>query len=538
MTIGQGNSSKTHLWIAGGGIAGLAAAVFAIRDAGVPANQVHILEMTEITGGSLDGARTPGRKRSWVTRGARMITDDLHRCMFDLLSEIPSLEDPNVTARQDYHEFNKQWPISSKARLIGDNHEIVDSTKYGFTTDYRIQMMRLMSLSEDALGARRIDDLFDESFFDTNFWNMWRTTFAFQKWHSAVELKRYFLRLVQEFSRIHTLAGTRHTRYNQYDSMIVPIQRWLMARGVDVSFGTRVLDADFENAAAANRGPRRVTHLHLQTPAGTEVIRLGRDDHALFLLGSITADTTYGYDDTVPELIRDRRDGSWTLWENLARKAPDFGNPIAFCGNVDQHKWESFTLTMHSPTLLKRIEQYTSNETGSGGLITWVNSGWHLSIDIAHQPHFAKIPEGTYTFWGYGFDIDGIGDYVKKRMSEATGREILVELIHQLGFEDIMDEVLETTEVTTVMMPYASALFASRTPEDRPKVVPERAENFGFLGQFTEMPEDVVFTVEYSVHGAQLAVYTLLGVDRQIPPIYHGLLDPKVGKQALESLFK
>ena len=298
----------------------------------------------------------------------------------------------------------------------------------------------------------------------------------------------------------------------------------------------RVLDADFDNASGA--GPRRVTQLHVQTAKGKDVIKLGASDYALFTLGSITADTTYGGNDTVPELIRDRRDGSWTLWENIARKADDFGNPITFCGNVDEHKWESFTLTMRNSLLLDRMARYTGNEIGSGGLVTWVNSGWHLSIDTAHQPHFADLPKGWTTTWAYGFELDREGDYVKKKMSEATGREILIETIHQMGFEDIMDEVLATTEVTTVMMPYCSALFACRTPGDRPKVVPDRAENFGFLGQFTEMPEDTTFTVEYSVHGAMLAVYTLLGVDRPIPPIYHGLLDPKVGKQALQSMFK
>ncbi|MDJ0322712.1 oleate hydratase [Cryobacterium sp. PH31-AA6] len=140
--------------------------------------------------------------------------------------------------------------------------------------------------------------------------------------------------------------------------------------------------------------------------------------------------------------------------------------------------------------------------------------------------------------WGYGFEIDNEGDYVKKKMSQATGTEILTELVHQLGFEDLLDEVLATTDVTTVMMPYASALFSRRVPEDRPRVVPEESRNFAFLGQFTELPRDVVFTVEYSIHGAMHAVYTLLGVDRPIPPIYRGMRDPKVGVKALQAAFK
>ena len=58
---------------------------------------------------------------------------------------------------------------------------------------------------------------------------------------------------------------------------------------------------------------------------------------------------------------------------------------------------------------------------------------------------------------------------------------------------------------------------------DRPLVIPENAVNFAFLGQFVELLEDdVVFTVEYSVRCAMIAIYQLLGVEREIPEIYNG----------------
>ena len=87
------------------------------------------------------------------------------------------------------------------------------------------------------------------------------------------------------------------------------------------------------------------------------------------------------------------------------------------------------------------------------------------------------------------------------------------------------------------MMPYASALFACRKPGDRPLVIPQGSQNFAFLGQFVEIEDDVVFTVEYSVRGAMLAIYEFFGVEREIPDIYNGLLDPKVGLKALETVF-
>lgn len=530
-------AGDAHLWIVGGGIAGMAAAAFAIRDAGVPPAQVHILEELRLPGGSLDGAQTPGRppQRAWVTRGGRMLTDETYLCLWDLYAGIPSLEDPAVSVREECLRFNAEVKTEARARLIDAQHVIQDAAHLGLSMRARMQMLRLLALGEARIGSRRIDEFFEDEFFQSNFWRMWRTTFAFQKWHSAAELRRYFLRFVQEFPRIHTLAGVKRTKYNQYDSLVVPLQRWLTAQGVDVRFGQRVTDADFASAAD---GTRRATVLHLENAQGSAQLVLGENDLAFFTLGSITADARYGGNDDVPELVRDRRDHGWALWERIARKAPDFGRPAAFCGNVDEHKWESFTLTMKDDALLRRITAYSGNEPGTGALMTWYESGWHLSIVVPHQPHFVDLPPGTFTLWGYGFQVDETGDYVRKPMSQATGREILEELVRQLGFDDILDHVLGTTEVTTVIMPYASALFACRSPGDRPLVLPQGARNFAFLGQFVELEDDVVFTVEYSVRCAMLAVYRLLGVQRAIPEIYNGMLDPKVGLQALEAAFR
>ena len=527
-------TSQQQLWIVGGGIAGMAAAAVAIRDAGVPGSSIHILEQLGIAGGSMDGAPSPTEAAGWVTRGGRMLEEEAYSATWDLFDSIPSLERPGVTVRQEIIAFNERVQTRANARLIDRQHNVLDARKNGFNSADRFQLTRLLASSERALGAKRIDDLFGEHFFATNFWQMWRTTFAFQNWHSAAELRRYFKRFIQEFGRIETLSGVRRTKYNQYDSMVVPLQRWLVGQGVDVRFATRVVDVDFTDTG----DERRATALHVETEVGPALITLTEHDYAFITLGSITADSTYGSNDTVPALVRDRVDMSWTLWEELAKKAKDFGRPNTFNGNIDENKWESFTLTMHGDALLKRIIEFSNNEPGTGALMTWVDSPWLTSIVVPHQPHFPAMEADTFTLWGYGLFVDNEGDHVPKKMSQATGTEILTELVLQLGFEDILDEVLATTDVTTVMMPYASSLFSRRAAGDRPKVVPDRSANFAFLGQFTELDEDVVFTVEYSVHGAMHAVYRLLDVDKATPPIYHGLLDPAVGISVLQSAFK
>ncbi|MFZ1417452.1 MAG: oleate hydratase [Burkholderiaceae bacterium] len=520
-----------HVHLVGAGIATMSAAVFLIRDAGVLGEHIHFYEQLPVDGGSLDGARSPSVE-GYVTRGGRMLEDEAYVCLWNLLESIPAVGNPELNVRQEIAQFNQEVPTYARARIIDRNHQIVDAADLGFDLQDRVELTRLIALPEKLIGARRIEDFFSEHFFQTNFWTMWCSMFAFQPWHSAIEMKRYLLRFMQEVPRIHTLAGVRRTKLNQYDSIVLPIQRWLQNHGVQFESGVTVKDVDFVESADA----RVANALHIERNGQAQQIPLGAQDYVFLTLGSMTADVTYGGDDTVPPLIRDKRDGGFELWETLALKADDFGRPNAFCGNVDESKWESFTLTMHGKALLQRIIDFSGNEPGTGALMTFKDSNWLMSIVVPHAPHFIGQPNDVYTLWGYGLFIDREGNYVNKKMSECTGQEILTELLGQLGFEDADDEIRKTTRVTTVMMPYITSQFERRVPEDRPLVVPKGAKNFAFLGQYVEIPEDVVFTVEYSVRGAMHAVYELMGVDLPIPAIYHALEHPSVAFKALHTI--
>ena len=136
-----------------------------------------------------------------------------------------------------------------------------------------------------------------------------------------------------------------------------------------------------------------------------------------------------------------------------------------------------------------------------------------MSIVVAAQPHFKAQAEDETIFWGYGLYTNNLGDYVKKPMRECTGREMLTELLHHLHFEDDMEEIMESVvNVIPCMMPYIDSQFQPRKMSDRPKVVPEGSTNFAMISQFVEIPEDMVFTEEYSVRAARIAVYSLLGI--------------------------
>lgn len=167
-----------------------------------------------------------------------------------------------------------------------------------------------------------------------------------------------------------------------------------------------------------------------------------------------------------------------------------------------------------------------------------VDSNWFMSIVLAHQPHFINQPENIFVFWGYGLFPDRIGNYVKKSMSDCTGEEILTELLQHLKLGDKTQTVMAAANCIPCMMPFITSQFMPRVKGDRPEVVPEGAKNFAFIGQFCEIPDDVVFTVEYSIRSALLAVYTLLDIKQKIPPVFKGQHDVAVLFNAFKTMYR
>lgn len=80
------------------------------------------------------------------------------------------------------------------------------------------------------------------------------------------------------------------------------------------------------------------------------------------------------------------------------------------------------------------------------------------------------------------------------------------------------------------------SLFMPREAGDRPDVLPKGATNFAFLGQFAEAPKDCVFTVEYSVRTAQMAVYGLFETGKDVMPVYDSIHRPEVLIRAAQAI--
>jgi oleate hydratase len=137
-----------------------------------------------------------------------------------------------------------------------------------------------------------------------------------------------------------------------------------------------------------------------------------------------------------------------------------------------------------------------------------------MSIVLACQPHFLNQPADVQVFWGYALFPDRVGNFVPKPMAECNGVEILQELCGHLRFDP---ETVASANCIPCRMPYITSMFMPRMRDDRPLPVPRGSRNLAFISQFVEIADDVVFTVEYSVRAAQMAVYGLLGIDRKIP---------------------
>lgn len=516
-----------RVYLVGGGIASLAAAAFLIRDGGVAGANIEILEESKRIGGSIDARGTP--KDGYVVRGGRML-ESKYLCTYDLFSSIPAL-DGRQTVTEEIFAWNASMKTTAKSRLFRRGHRVT-APRFGLSEAHILAIERLGLLPEAILGRSSIADQFEPSFFGTDFWFMWCSTFAFQPWHSAVEFKRYLLRFTHMVSGFNMLSGMMRTAYNEYDSMVRPLQEWLQARGVKFDFGTRVTNLGFCHDAEGYI----VDRIHCERNGHRDMIKVRKKDCIIVTLGSMTEASSLGSMDSPPILKGKTDGGSWSLWETIADGHPQFGRPANFTDHVQESKWVSFTTTFRDPTFFHRIKELTGNVPGEGGLVTFPESSWLASIVLPHQPHFLGQPADVNILWGYGLFVDKPGDFVKKPMSACTGREIMTEIMGHLRMEVDAPKILETCTCIPCMMPFITSQFLRRSKGDRPQVIPERSKNLAFVGQFCELPDDVVFTVEYSIRSAQTAVYSLLGLNRTPPSVYKGHYNPRVLLKAFLAL--
>ncbi|MDY4996573.1 MAG: oleate hydratase [Bacilli bacterium] len=522
---------KKSAYIIGTGLAGLSAAFYLVRDGQMKGENIHLLEKLDLAGGSCDGRRDV--TKGFYMRGGREM-DNHFECMWDMFRSVPSIETPEVSVLDEYYWLNKHDPNYSLCRATINCGEDAHTDKL-FKLDKKsaLALSKLFITKEEDLENKKISDVLPDSFWETNFWLYWQTMFAFQKWSSALEMKRYLCRYVHHIDGLPDFSALRFTKYNQYESMILPLTKYLENHGVKIEYGI-----DVKNVIFNNKEEKKVATKIIYKKEGQEKEFILTENDLVFITNGCCTDTScYGDQNTIPDLskIKNGEGESWNLWKNIASQATngEFGNPDKFCSNTDETNWMSATIEVSNEEIIKHIINICKRDpregkVTTGGIVTVKDSmeNWYLSWTINRQPQFKSQKKNSVLVWVYALNTNREGNFVKKPIRNCTGREVCEEWLYHIGIPtDKIEEYANKCNTTTCYMPYINAFFQPREEKDRPLVVPKDAVNFAFIGQFAETPRDTIFTTEYSIRTGMEAVYTLLKVDRAVPEVWGSKYD-------------
>lgn len=518
---------RKSAYIVGSGLAALAAACFLVRDGQMNGKRVHILEKDPIPGGACDGYHYDGL--GYVMRGGREM-DNHFECMWDLFHSIPSIETEGVSVLDEYYWLNKHDPNYSLMRAtINRGEDAHTDGKFDISDKGAMEIMKLFFTPDEELYDKRIEEVFDDEVLNSNFWLYWRTMFAFENWHSALEMKLYIKRFIHHVGGLPDFKALRFTKYNQYESMILPMIKYLESRDVQFHYGTKVVNVEFD----IQKDKKVAKCITVIRDGSEESIDLTENDLVFITNGGCVENSSLGDQNQPAPFNKEIKEGGgWDMWRKIAAQDPSFGHPDKFCYDPEQSNWMSATVT----TLDDRIPPYVqkickrdpfSGKVVTGGIVTVKDSNWLLSWTFNRQPQFRSQPKGQLVGWVYGLFSDRPGNYVKKPMRECTGKEICMEWLYHMGVpeNEIEDMAEHSANTIPCMMPYITAFFMPRRAGDRPAVVPQGSVNFAFLGQFAETVRDTIFTTEYSIRTGMEAVYTLLNIDRGVPEVWGSTYD-------------
>ncbi|KAE8153789.1 oleate hydratase [Aspergillus avenaceus] len=518
--------ANVQAWLVGGGIGSLAAAVHLINDANVPASNIHVLDMHKGPGGAMQSSGDPEKGYSLGTT-CLPFTHDV--CVEELLSHVPSTTNPDrsvmaVVRDMERKEKEQGVPSASTRFLVHGKSgpERVDHRQFSLGFKQRFEVIRLMVEGEKAVADKAIKDLFDASFFNTKFWNLWSTTFALRPEHGAVEFQRRlrkYLERVKDFNNVSALDRTQHTLHH---SVVLPMASYLKEQGVDFRFDAPVVDL----VMYPDGDPTTVSAIRLEhNGKPTALTTMDPMDIVIVTLGSVSSASVVGSNNEAPPAqgnYEDITNHDWFLWKMLNTKSNKFGDPSTYISGTEDSKVETFTVTLRDSKFLELFEKLTHDRPGSGALVSIPDSNWMLSLSVPHQPLFPDQPANVQVVWGYGLYHNKPGNYVQKPMLDCTGEEILTEVLGHLNIPQ--DEILPTAITIPCVTPLGTAAMLKRSQHNRPEVIPHNTTNLAFVGQFAEIPHDTSFSMEYSVRGAQLAVYNLMGLDKRPPPVKNNVL--------------
>lgn len=554
----------------GAGLANMAAAVYLIQEGHWQGDHITFYgadlhgandggPTTDFTSEYWNEAHPMDNTTGYVARGGRMLNYRTYVDLMDLLDRVPSVTEPGMTAAEDTRDFDAHHRTYDKARLLQGGKGIIDGGKLGLNNKDRVLLSKLVMMpdrDETKLDNVSIAEYFkdDPHMFQTNFWYMWETTFAFRTQSSAQELRRYMHQMIYEFTQIEHLVGVNRTRYNQFESLMLPLIKYLEGQGVTFVDNRIVTDWDF--ATSALQDQIMVTGIHVKDVASgdEEVVAIDDETAVIFTNGSITDSATMGdYDTPAPENME--YGVSAALWKKATEHFYNLGTPDKFFNDRKSSEWVSFTLTTKNHLLLNEITRITTQVPGNAlnsflsttPITPLGHKDVNMSIVVHHQPHFTTQKPNESVIWGYFLYPRRTGEFVHKPYIKMTGKEMAQELIGQLAKVDPGPNNIKTKEDAImasivnnipVYMPYASALFNNRAKTDRPEVIPEHSTNLAFTGEFVEQPYQMIFTEQSAVRSGEIAAYHFAGISEDHlveTPRYDK--DPKTLLRATKKMF-
>ena len=410
--------------------------------------------------------------------------------------------------------------------------------EFGLSDAACMEIMKLFFMKDEDLYGKAINEIWTDEVFNSNFWWYWRTMFAFKDEHSALEVKKYVHRFIHHIGGLPELKALKFTKYNQYESMILPMIKYLRDHGVNFMFNSCGTNVIFD----INHARKVATRIEYTEKGEPKAMDIDENTLVFFTNGSNCSNATIGDHHTAPGFDTSVGD-SWKMWQNIARQDPSFGHPDAFLKDPELTQWESATLTTLDEEIIPYMQAICKRDPRSGkvvtgGIVTCRDSGWVMSWTVNRQPHFKVQPKNQVVVWIYGLYTSRIGDYVKKPMRDCTGEEIAREWLYHIGVPlDKIDRLAANScNCIPVMMPRVTTYFICRNKGDRPDVVPAGVVNFAFIGNHAETFRDTVFTTEYSVRTAMEAVYTLCNVDRGVPEVFNSVYDVRVLLESTKKL--
>ncbi|KAI9374317.1 oleate hydratase [Aspergillus egyptiacus] len=507
------SSSPSEAWILGSGTAALASALYLIRLAKFPPQNVHILDSHSSLGQALHHRRDA---TAGYDQFAGCLPVPVGEPLENLLSLVPSVSDTRQSVLSEIHAAetsSRKKQDDAHTRFLvqrNDALHVIPTRALNLNLRQRLAVLHLLLKREKRLQRTQVRDYLPTSFFQSSFWAIWSAQFGFQPWHSAAEFRRTMLQYLRDFPDLEILSCLDITGHYQFEATFLPIFHFLRSLDVDFRFDARV-----KEILTAHRGGKEVISSINLVQSGFEMCQLvAPDDLVIITLGSTVSGSTTGTNDHPPPQTSmsasEALDENWSLWLELCTKSPCFGDPYNFCTQRCESMLESFTVTTEDLAFYAHLHSLINDSSAdAGAFISLQESPWRLNLCLPTQPVFSEQPANVRVFWGFANFPESKGRYVKRPMLQCSGAEIMTELLGHLHI-DPQHLLLRTVTIPRVM-PRMSATLLARAAGDRPRVVPGRVANLALVGQFCEIPGFSCVDTSYSVRTAQRAVAHFTG---------------------------